>query len=86
VEALAQTMGVYVAKQEGFGDRIGLFAGIDECRFKRVVTPGDTLRLEVTMEKLGKRFGRGKGVASVDGEPACEATISFIIPGEGVLR
>jgi len=86
VEALAQTMGVYVAKQEGFGDRIGLFAGIDECRFKRVVTPGDVLRLEVTMDKLGSRFGRGRGVASVGGETACEATISFIIPGEGVLR
>ena len=37
VEALAQTMGIYVAKQPGFGDRIGLFAGIDEVRFKRVV-------------------------------------------------
>ena len=80
VEALAQTMAVYVAKQPGFGDRIGLFAGIDDCRFKRVVMPGDTLRLEVTMEKLGGRFGRGRGVASVDGETACEATLSFIIP------
>ena len=86
VEALAQTMAVYVAKQPGFGDRIGLFAGIDDCRFKRMVRPGDTLRLEVTMDKLGSRFGRGRGVASVDGETACEATISFIIPGEGVLR
>lgn len=86
VEALAQTMAVYVARQPGFGDRIGLFAGIDECRFKRVVSPGDTLRLEVTMEKLGGRFGRGRGVASVNGETACQATLSFIIPGEGVLR
>jgi 3-hydroxyacyl-[acyl-carrier-protein] dehydratase len=86
VEALAQTMAVYVAKQPGFGDRIGLFAGIDDCRFKRVVVPGDVLRLEVTMEKLGSRFGRGRGVASVDGEVACEATLSFVIPGEGVLR
>jgi 3-hydroxyacyl-[acyl-carrier-protein] dehydratase len=86
VEALAQTMAVYVARQPGFGDRIGLFAGIDETRFKRVVNPGDVLRLEVTMQKLGSRFGRGRGVASVDGETACEATISFIIPGEGVLR
>jgi 3-hydroxyacyl-[acyl-carrier-protein] dehydratase len=86
VEALAQTMAVYVAKQEGFGDRIGLFAGIDGVRFKRVVKPGDVLRLEVTMEKLGKRFGRGIGVASVDGEVACEATLSFIIPDASVLR
>ncbi|KRT63239.1 MAG: 3-hydroxydecanoyl-ACP dehydratase, 3R-hydroxymyristoyl ACP dehydrase [Chloroflexi bacterium CSP1-4] len=86
VEALAQTMGVYVARQEGFAGRIGLFAGIEDCRFKRVVQPGDTLRLEVTMEKLGRRFGRGRGVASVDGEVACEATISFIIPSDGVLR
>jgi 3-hydroxyacyl-[acyl-carrier-protein] dehydratase len=86
VEALAQTMAVYVAKQPGFGSRIGLFAGIDDCRFKRVVVPGDVLRLEVTMEKLGSRFGRGRGVATVDGEVACEATLSFVIPGEGVLR
>ena len=86
VEALAQTMAVYVAKQPGFGDRIGLFAAIDETRFKRVVVPGDTLRLEVTMEKLGSRMGRGRGVASVDGEVACEATLSFLIPPEGVLR
>jgi len=86
VEALAQTMAVYVAKQPGFGDRIGLFAGIEDCRFKRIVSPGDTLRLEVTMEKLGRRFGRGRAVATVDGEVACEATLSFIIPPEGVLR
>ena len=61
VEALAQTMAVFVAKQPGFGDRIGLFGGIDDCRFKRVVSPGDTLRLEVTMDKLGRRFGPGPG-------------------------
>ena len=86
VEALAQTMAVYVAKQPGFGDRIGLFAGIDDCRFKRIVVPGDVLRLEVTMDKLGSRMGRGRAVARVDGEVACEATLSFLIPGEGVLR
>ena len=85
IEALAQTMAIYVAQQEGFGDRIGLFAGIDECRFKRVVLPGDTLSLEVTMEKLGGRFGRGHAVATVEGEIACEAKLSFIIPREGVL-
>jgi 3-hydroxyacyl-[acyl-carrier-protein] dehydratase len=86
VEALAQTMAVYVARQEGFGDRIGLFAAIDEVRFKRIVQPGDRLTLEVTMEKLGRRFGKGRAVASVDGEVACEGLLSFIIPPEGALR
>ena len=86
VEALAQTMAVYVARQDGFGDRIGLFAGIDDCRFKRIVQPGDRLTLEVTMEKLGRRMGRGSAVASVDGEIACEARISFIIPPADALR
>ena len=86
VEALAQTMAVYVAQQPGFGERIGLFAAIEETRFKRVVVPGDVLRLQITMEKLGSRFGKGRGVASVDGEVACEALLSFIIPPAGVLR
>ena len=86
VEALAQTMAVYVAKQAGFGDRIGLFAAIDDVRFKRIVAPGDTLRLEITMEKLGSRFGRARGVASVDGEVACEGLLTFIIPPASVLR
>jgi 3-hydroxyacyl-[acyl-carrier-protein] dehydratase len=86
VEALAQTMAIYVAKQPGFGDRIGLFAGIDDVRFKRIVAPGDTLRLEITMEKLGSRFGKGRGVATVDGEVACEGLLSFISPPEGALR
>ena len=86
VEALAQTMAVYVAKQAGFGDRIGLFAAIDDVRFKRIVVPGDTLRLEIMMEKLGSRFGRARGVASVDGEVACEGLLTFIIPPASVLR
>ena len=86
VEALAQTMAVYVAREEGFGDRIGLFAGIDECRFKRIVQPGDRISLEVTMEKIGRRFGKGRAVASVDGEVCCEALISFVIPAADVLR
>jgi 3-hydroxyacyl-[acyl-carrier-protein] dehydratase len=86
VEALAQTMAIYVARQEGYGDRIGLFAGIDEVRFKRIVQPGDRLTLEVTMEKLGRRFGKGRAVASVDGEVACEGLLSFIIPPADALR
>jgi 3-hydroxyacyl-[acyl-carrier-protein] dehydratase len=75
-----------VAKQPGFGDRLGLFAGLDDVRFKRIVVPGDTLRLEVTMEKLGSRFGKGWAVATVDGEVACEGLLSFIIPPPEALQ
>jgi 3-hydroxyacyl-[acyl-carrier-protein] dehydratase len=86
VEALAQTMGVFVAQQPGFGARLGLFASIEECRFKRIVTPGDQLRLEVTMERLGSKYGRGHGVATVDGEVACDAMLAFLIAPASALR
>jgi 3-hydroxyacyl-[acyl-carrier-protein] dehydratase len=85
VEALAQTMGIYVAQQPGFGDRLGLFASIEECRFKHIVTPGDQLRLEVTMERLGSKYGRGHGIATVDGEVACDAKLAFIIAPASAL-
>ncbi|MEO6578536.1 MAG: hypothetical protein ABIO99_06525, partial [Candidatus Limnocylindria bacterium] len=52
----------------------------DECRFRRMVVPGDTLRLEVTVEKLRGMFGRVKAVATVGGEVAVAATLSIIIP------
>jgi 3-hydroxyacyl-[acyl-carrier-protein] dehydratase len=80
VEALAQTAGVAVMTLEEYRGKLGLFAGIDECRFRRMVVPGDTLRLEVTVEKLRGMFGRVKGVATVDGEVAVEAVLSIIIP------
>jgi 3-hydroxyacyl-[acyl-carrier-protein] dehydratase len=86
VEALAQTLGVYVGRLEGFEGQVGLFAGIDGCRFRRIVQPGDRLSLEVTITKIGRRMAKAHGVASVDGEVACETDISAIIAPEGALR
>ena len=80
VEAMAQAGAVAVLTLPEYAGKLALFAGIDECRFRRTVLPGDTLRMEVTLEKLRGMFGRAKAVASVDGEVACEATLSFIIP------
>jgi len=85
VEALAQTAGVAVMTLAEYRGKLGLFAGIDDCRFRRMVVPGDTLRLEVTVEKLRGMFGRVRGVASVDGEVAVEATLSIIIPRDQEL-
>jgi 3-hydroxyacyl-[acyl-carrier-protein] dehydratase len=80
VEALAQAGAVAVLSLPEYRGKLALFAGIDDCRFRRTVLPGDTLRLEVTLEKLRGMFGRARAVASVDGEAAVEATISFVIP------
>ena len=85
VEALAQTAGIAVMSLDDYRGKLGLFAGIDGCRFKRLVVPGDTLRLEVTVEKLRGMFGRVRAVASVDGELAVEATLSIVIPRDQSL-
>ena len=79
VEALAQTMAVYVAKQPGFGDRIGLFAGVDDCRFKRVVSPGETLTLTCEIDAMRGPVGRGKATATVDGKLAARGTLTFAV-------
>jgi 3-hydroxyacyl-[acyl-carrier-protein] dehydratase len=85
VEALAQTAGVAIMTVPEYRGKLALFAGIDDCRFRRMVVPGDTLRLEVTVEKLRGMFGRVRGVASVDDEVAVEATLSIIIPRDQEL-
>jgi 3-hydroxyacyl-[acyl-carrier-protein] dehydratase len=80
VEALAQTGAVAVLSLPEYAGKLALFAGIDECRFRRIVVPGDQLLLKIEVEKLRGMFGKARGVASVDGEVACEGLISFIIP------
>jgi len=80
IEALAQAGAVAVLSLPEYRGKLALFAAIDECRFRRTVVPGDTLRLEITVLKLRGMFGRATAVASVDGEPAVEAVLSFIMP------
>ena len=77
VEAMAQVGAVSVMVNEEYRDKLALFAGIDGVRFRRQVIPGDVLRMEVTIERLKGRIGRGKGLATVDGEKACEAELMF---------
>jgi 3-hydroxyacyl-[acyl-carrier-protein] dehydratase len=79
IEALAQTACVAALILPENRDKIGLFAGLDKVRFKRQVRPGDTLRLEVQFEKIRMGIGKGRGVATVDGQLACEAELIFAI-------
>ncbi|QTN01613.1 3-hydroxyacyl-ACP dehydratase FabZ [Sediminibacillus dalangtanensis] len=79
VEALAQVGAVVILNKEENKGKIGFLAGLDKCRFKRQVKPGDQLRLEVEIIKLKGPIGKGKAVATVDGETVCEAEIMFAI-------
>jgi 3-hydroxyacyl-[acyl-carrier-protein] dehydratase len=79
VEALAQAGAVAALSLPENNGKLVLFAGIDSCRFKRQVVPGDTLRLEVSLEKMRRSIGKGQGRATVDGQLACEAELLFAI-------
>lgn len=82
VEALAQVGGVAILNTPEFKNRLAFLTGIDNCRFKRQVKPGDQLRLEVEFTRFRGVMGKGKGVATVDGELVCEADILFAIGPE----
>jgi 3-hydroxyacyl-[acyl-carrier-protein] dehydratase len=79
VEALAQVGACALMADERFAGRLPLFGGIDTARFRRQVSPGDTLELTTTLGRLSSRAGKGHGVAAVDGETACEADLLFVI-------
>jgi 3-hydroxyacyl-[acyl-carrier-protein] dehydratase len=79
VEALAQVGAVAMLSKEENKGRLAFFAGIDNCRFKRQVIPGDQLRLEVEITRLKGPVGKGKATATVDGELVCEAEIMFAL-------
>jgi len=79
VESLAQLGGIAVLTDERFAGKLPLFGGIDRARFRRQVSPGETLDLEVTLGRLSARAGTGHGRASVKGQLACEADLLFVI-------
>ncbi|MGG4491348.1 3-hydroxyacyl-ACP dehydratase FabZ [Metabacillus idriensis] len=79
VEALAQVGAVAMLIKEENRGRLAFFAGIDNCRFKKQVTPGDQLRLEVEIIRLRGSLGKGKGIATVNGEVVCETELMFAL-------
>jgi 3-hydroxyacyl-[acyl-carrier-protein] dehydratase len=79
VEAMAQTGAVAVLSEEENRGRIALFAGIDDTRFKRIVEPGEELQLECTLEQVRGPIGKGKARATVDGQLAARATLTFAV-------
>ena len=79
VEAIAQVGAVAMLSLPELTGQIALFAGIEKVRFKRQVKPGDTVRLEVEMDKIRRNIGTGTGIATVDGEIACKGEFMFAL-------
>ena len=79
VEAMAQSGAVAVLVEAENRGRIAFFAGIDDCRFKRIVSPGDTLTLTCEIDALRGPIGRGKATAHVGDELAARGTLTFAV-------
>jgi beta-hydroxyacyl-ACP dehydratase FabZ len=80
IEALAQAMAVLVLSEVSEREsKLVYFTGIDECRFRRPVVPGDVLKLEVEITNLRARAGKARAVASVEGETAAEASLFSVM-------
>ena len=77
VEALAQVAGIACSGVEGNEGKLGVFTGIDNCKFRRQVVPGDVLRLEVTITAFRRGIAKAEGKAFVGEELACSANITF---------
>ncbi len=78
LEALAQAAACAVLADERHVGRLPLFGGVDRARFRRQVVPGTTMRLDVQLDFIGSRGGRGTGRATVDGQLTCEAAMLFV--------
>ncbi len=78
-EAIAQVGAYALLSSPKFANRLPLFGGLDKARFRRQVVPGDTLTLEMRLERLSSRAGKGQGRALVGDDVACEAALMFVI-------
>lgn len=79
VEAIAQVGAVALLSQPDQAEKLALFAGINNVRFRRQVVPGDQLHLEVRLGAFRRGIGTGEGTATVDGSVACRGEFMFAI-------
>lgn len=79
VEALAQAGAVAILSVEENKGKVAYFGGINKCKFKGKVVPGDKLRLETRIIKQKGPVGVGEAVASVDGKVVVSAELTFMV-------
>jgi 3-hydroxyacyl-[acyl-carrier-protein] dehydratase len=79
IEALAQTGAVAILSMPENKGKIAFFGGVDKCRFKQKVRPGDKLRLETKIIKTKGPMGIGQAIAYVDDKVAVKAELTFMV-------
>ena len=79
IETLAQAASILILKDPNFLGKTAYLGAIHNARFRKVVRPGDVLKLEVTMEKQKENMGVVKAKALVDGKKVCTAELMFIV-------
>ncbi|MBU1086746.1 MAG: UDP-3-O-acyl-N-acetylglucosamine deacetylase [Candidatus Omnitrophica bacterium] len=79
VEAMAQVVGVLLLSKSGNQGKRAYFMSIDKVKFRRMVLPGDQLRLEVSVLKLKSKVGQAYGRALVDNKVVAEAVLMFTL-------
>lgn len=79
VEMLAQAGAVALLALPENKGKIGFFGGINNCKFRQQVLPGDELKLEVEIIKVKGPIGVGQGIATVNDKKAVSAEITFAI-------
>ncbi len=78
VEAMAQAGGILLFNSlEDKESQLAVLLGVDKCRFRKLVRPGDQLVIEVNVMRLRSRVGKMASKTLVDGELAAEAEITF---------
>ena len=79
IEALAQTGAVAILSEEENKGKIAFFGGIKNARFRKQVVPGDVLELSCEIISRRGPVGVGKATATVDGQVAVTAELTFAI-------
>lgn len=79
VEALAQVGAVAVLSMPENENKLALFTGINNFRFKQMVKPGDQLELEIEMTKIRGGLGKGEAKAQVEGKTVASGELWFAV-------
>lgn len=78
IESMAQLGACALKQTEALKDKLLVITGVDKCRFRGTVEPGDQMRIEIEFSGMKMGMGKGKGKITVDDRIVCEAELMFV--------